>query len=314
MAWSNFEHLIWNTLKKHELDLRDEFILAVSGGLDSMAMLEVMQAIKPQAKLIVAYYHHGDTDDEAQKNYRDQCQDLIQKAVTSNPNIIFKTQKSSAILNSEAEFRDARWSFLNSLQTANQPILTAHHRDDWVETLTLKMIRGVGPDGFLAFKAWDGRVFRPFLECGKADLKQYLDSKNRSFLEDPSNQSLDYLRNWVREIWFPMLDEKNPSGYQNYSRSMLRIQQNLQDANEFSLHFHDENGVSGLDRMWFFSLGETQQLKALAQFLRYNQIFQFTEGQLKEIKKRLDKNQKDLTFTLINIKWVINATQIVLEF
>ncbi|MBC7465753.1 MAG: tRNA lysidine(34) synthetase TilS [Bdellovibrio sp.] len=316
MAWSNFEHQLWKTLKQHDLDQETHFVLAVSGGIDSMALFESMATVKPQAQLTVAYFHHGVSDHPTQTDYRNQCERVIRQACErfSTVKIEFKTEQSKTKLLSEASMREARWNFLKSLTSENQPILTAHHLDDWVETLTLKLIRGVGPEGFTSFKAWDGVVFRPFLECHKAELKEYIDSKHIEFIEDPSNESDHYLRNWLRHEWFRSLDEKNPSGYQNYSRSLLQLQQSLVSNQSFSLQFYQNKTELGLDRNWFFSLSNEYQLKALALFLRQHRIFDFTQGQLKEINKRLDKNQKDLIFTVIHVKWVINATQIMLAF
>lgn len=316
MAWTNFEHQIWKTLKKYDLDQQNDFILAVSGGVDSMALLEVMLSVKPQARFTVAYYHHGPSDDVEQANYRNRCAELIVKTLIKFPEaqIHFKTEKSLVQLTSEASFREARWKFIKNLRTEAQPILTAHHLDDWVETLTLKLIRGVGPEGFTGFRQWDGTIFRPFLECHKADLQSYTTERKVEFIEDPSNQSDHYLRNWLRNEWFRMLDEKNPSGYQNYSRSLLRLQQSLETNQSFQLQFFNDDSTAGLDRSWYFGLSEPDQIRALSLFLRHHSIFNFTGGQLEEVKKRLDKNQKDLTFTVISVKWVINATQIMLAF
>lgn len=335
MSWNDFEHQVWKTLKNIELHNNSRFVLAISGGLDSMALLEVMLQIKPQAEFKVAYFHHGEvvvneavasgTDEDADQasdevlklqKYRDDVGDLIQKHLSRFPNhqIQFITEKSEVLLKTEQQMRESRWSFLKKVANDSQPILTAHHLDDWVETLTLKLIRGVGPDGFVNFKMWDGVVFRPFLQTMKSDLQAYVQEKNISYLEDPSNKSDQYLRNWLRLEWFKSLDEKNPLGYQNYSRSLLRLQQALIEKDEFNLQFLTHDGVTGLDRNWYFSLSSHNQLRALALYLRHHSIFNFTQGQLEEIKKRLDKNQKDLTFNSTHVKWVINALQIMIEY
>jgi tRNA(Ile)-lysidine synthase len=315
MAWLNLEHQLWAKLKHHGLDASNEFILAISGGLDSMALLNAMVSVKPAALLTVAYYHHGDNQDLSQVKFRDDCAGHIQKSISDFPNLKFVMDKSASILKSEAQMRSARHAFLNSLKkTENTPIVTAHHLDDWVETMTLKMIRGAGPDGFTAFKMWDGNLFRPFLETSKADLQKYKDEKQFDHLEDPSNIKNDYLRNWLRNDWFKNLDLKQEGGYQNFSKSLLRLHESIEQNQAFSLKFWMDKSEKGLDRNWYFSLTEKLQLKALSLFLRHHEIYEFTQGQLAEINKRLDKNQKDLTFELISTKWVINASQIMLEF
>ncbi|OFZ29641.1 MAG: tRNA lysidine(34) synthetase TilS [Bdellovibrionales bacterium RIFCSPHIGHO2_01_FULL_40_29] len=311
MAWNEFEHSIWKRLKDLELDKKSHFILAVSGGVDSVCLFQIMRRLKPQAQLTVCYFHHGPALDPEQVNYRNQCRDLVQTLCLKN-NVEFKTAESLKLLSSEDQMRQARWEFLRSCQKSASPILTAHHLDDWVETVTLKMIRGVAADGFQAFKMWDREILRPFLETSKDILLAYAQENQLQWLEDPSNQSADYLRNWVRHHWFAQLDEKVPAGYQNYSRSLLRLCQELNQTQPLELRFFGDSPVLGLDRQWYSSLTDKLQLKALALYMRHHSIFEYSSGQLAEIQKRLDKNQKDITFTVAHVKWVINETQIML--
>ena len=312
MAWTDLEHTIWKTLKDLGLDQRPIYYLAVSGGLDSMVLLHLLLRLKPKSKFKVAYYHHGPTPDMLQKAFRSRCLQLIKNYCDAFDNIEFVTEESSIYLTSEAQMRESRWAFLNKYRIPAEPIITAHHLDDWAETLTLKLIRGVGPEGFTAFKLWDGQIFRPFLQTSKSDLLTYAQDQKLVWLEDPSNESEDYLRNWLRNTWFKSLDDKNPAGYLNFSRSLLRLCQELDQTQPFELQFFRNSPELGLDRQWFQSLTDKFQIKALSLFIRHHSIFDITSGQIAEIQKRLDKNQKDITFTLGHVNWVINETQIVL--
>lgn len=315
MSWTHLEHSVWKLLKTNGLDLKESFFLAVSGGIDSMVLLHLLHRLKPKAELMIAYFHHG-PDNSEQIHYRNSCLDLVKKTclLYNSPNIEFIEGRSSVHLDSEGKLRQARWDFFLKHQKPNQPLLTAHHLDDWVETLTLKLIRGVGREGFTAFKIWDGHIFRPFLETKKSILVEYARENQIKWIDDPSNDSNQYLRNWLRNEWFKILDEKNPSGYENYSRSLLRLCQDLEQNQTFELCFYGNNPKQGLDRTWFYSLNEKYQLKALSLFLRHHSILNTTQGQIAEIQKRLDKNQKDITFSIGSIKWFINVNQIMLEF
>lgn len=315
MSWTDFEHDIWKLLIRHGLQNQETFLLSVSGGLDSMALLQIMSRLKPNAHLTVAYFHHGASEPQ-QENYRDACLDLIRSTCENlkAKNVRFISSKAETKLTSEAELREARWTFINGINETKQPILTAHHLDDWVETLTLKLIRGVGAEGFTAFKVWNEKIFRPFLEISKKQLMQYALEQKLTWLDDPSNDSSEYLRNWLRRDWFKMLDEKNPSGYDNYSRSLLRLCQELTEVPTLSLCFFRDDTKLGLDRSWYFSLNESRQRKAIALYCRHQSQFNMTQGQIAEIQKRLDKNQKDITFVLGSIKWLITSQQIMIEF
>ncbi len=306
----DLEHQIWKLLKEHHLDEETEFNLAISGGLDSMVLLKIFSVIRSQAKLNIMHFHHG-SDEVDQGAFRDQAFNLVKSACEKYKNVHFTSEKSAVHLNSEDDLRQARWSFLRQHSTAGRPIVTAHHQDDWVETLTLKMLRGTSEQGFLAFQVWNYEILRPFLQTPKLELLRYAKAKNLTWCEDPSNQSTDYLRNWLRESWFKELEGRIPGSYHNFSRSLFHLASALNSKSDFKLQFYKDRADDGLDRAWFSCLSDTEQLKALALFLKKSGCYDMTRGQLEEIKKRLDKNQNDITFEIIR-KWVINRSQIML--
>lgn len=308
--WNDFEHQLWALLKNHNLDQAPAYLLALSGGLDSMVLLEVLQRIRPQSQIRVAHFHHG-PGSTAQIQYRDQALDFVKHKISNNQDFVLG--KSEKLLKSEAEMREARWNFLRRERKANEAIVTAHHLDDWTETALLKMMRGTSLEGISNLKVWNSEIFRPFLRNTKAELLNYAKSRNVEWVEDPSNQSDDYLRNWLRETWLKDLEAKKEGAYANLSKSLLQIVDDYHATSTFSLVYFDSIEEKGLDRAWFLGLSSSDQIKAIALYLKKRHIYEFTQGQLKEIIKRLDKNQKDITFILFERKWVINASQIMLE-
>ncbi len=209
--------------------------------------------------------------------------------------------------------RDARWAFIKSEAQSNEPILTGHHSDDWVETTLLKMLRGTSLTGIANFKVWNESIFRPFLQTGKDELKKYVEQHALQYIDDPSNQSEDYFRNWIREKWLKDLESHRTGSCANLTRSLWQMVEEYQQNSTFDLKFFADDKSRGLERAWFLTLSSQDQLKALALFLKSRHIFEFTRGQLEEIRKRLDVNQKFLTFEIFERKWVINAMQIMLE-
>lgn len=319
--WNDFDHKLWNILTTNELEKKDSYLLAVSGGVDSMVLLTAMRRVRPQARLRVAHFHHGDTKDAEQMQYRDHVADFVKHKISemnfdqkNAVDIEFIFDRSDRDLLSEADMRESRWQFLNrSRQSPQEPILTAHHLDDWFETAILKMMRGTSIEGVAAFQIWNRLVLRPFLNLAKVELVEYAIQQKISYVSDPSNLDSDYLRNWLREKWLPELEKKQTGAVSNLSRSLLGIIDEFQKNSTFELKFYEDNKELGLDRPWFLGLSQQEQLKAVAVYLKNRQIFDFTRGQLEEIIKRLDKNQKDLTFEIIGRKWVINASQIMLK-
>lgn len=308
--WNGFEHQIWKNLCDQGLETHESFLLAVSGGLDSMVLLKVMQALKPLARLKVFHYHHGPTPNAELWAFRSQCRDLIR---SEHPSIEFLTAESPTELRSEEQAREARWSALRAVQQPGDIVVTAHHLDDRLETVLLKLIRGSSLEGISGFQMWNQKILRPFLNLSRAELKKYAEEKAVKWCEDPTNQESDYLRNWLRNKWLPALDDKVPGGRDNLSRSILRIADSQDKNSTFEQAFEANCQGASVERAWFSFLSKNDQIRALALLLRKQNIHEFTTGQLEEIRKRLDKNQKDLTFELVERKWVINATHIVIE-
>lgn len=313
--WTALEHGIWQNLKEYDLDSHENFILAISGGLDSMVLLEVFLKLKPKAYIKVAYYHHGNSSDKIQEEYRNQSRDVVKNRISrlNLNNVIFCTEKSDKILSSEEQMRIARWGFIRSLKTSDEIIATAHHLDDLFETMLLKMIRGTSPDGLLSFKMWNNEILRPFLETQKVELLAYAEKQKIDWVEDPSNKEEQYLRNWIRQKWLKDLDDRVEAGSKNMAKSLLKIVSSVSEKQSFDLVLDANSESTVLSRQWYVSLSKSDQLRGLALFLKKHQIYSFTSGQLEEIRKRLDKNKKDITFELLGRKWVINASQIMIQ-
>jgi tRNA(Ile)-lysidine synthase len=314
--WGSLEHLVWKNLVTCGLQGSSHFVLAVSGGLDSMALLQLMLRVKPQAHFKVVYYHHGPIENANIVKFRDSCEQIVREKVLSfnSAQIEFVTEKSAKLLKGEDDFRKARWGFINSLKTQSNVVVTAHHVDDRLETILLKLIRGSSLEGVSSFKMWNGQVFRPLLESTKQDLLNYAQTEELTWAEDPSNQDTAYLRNWVRETWLVELEKKVAGGRANLGHSLFKIIEATGRGQTFEQFFEENATEDVLKRQWYSLLSPHDQTRALALFLKRHKIYEFSSGQLEEIRKRLDKNQKDLTFEMLGRKWVINATQIVLDF
>jgi tRNA(Ile)-lysidine synthase len=155
--WNNFEHQVWQKIKNHDLQNKKLF-LAVSGGVDSIALLYVLIQLKLNVNLTVLHYHHGDYQN---KIFRDQSLDLVRK-LCLELKILFVSDKATKELKSESDFREARRLFFQK-NTENHILVTGHHLDDVLETRLIKMIRGTGAAGLSSFVEYNYKTFRPFL-------------------------------------------------------------------------------------------------------------------------------------------------------
>lgn len=303
--WNNFEHQVWQKIKQYDLENKKLF-LAVSGGVDSIALVYVMVRLKLTANLTVLHYHHGDFQN---KKFRDESLDLVQK-VCLDFKIPFLMDKATQDLKSESDFRDARRLFFQK-STENNTLVTGHHLDDVLETRLIKMIRGTGAAGLSAFVEYNYKIFRPFLSLSKKQIVDYATESDLSWIEDPTNTETDYLRNWIRNDWLPALESKHIGGVQQLAKSIDRL---LDQPDEISNSIHFSSGKVEFSRLWFFGLSPRDQLKVLSISLQHFETIGFSVGNLQEINKRLDKNQKEHIFTELGLNWVLNAQQIMIRF
>ncbi len=77
MMWSDFEHQMWAQFKKAGLQDKESYLIAVSGGLDSVALLHLVLRLKPKAKIRVVHYHHGPSQEPAQQKYGGDVREFL---------------------------------------------------------------------------------------------------------------------------------------------------------------------------------------------------------------------------------------------
>ena len=277
------------------------------------------------AEIIIAHYHHGSSEkNAAQTAFRDEAFRLVKdysENLKSKHSIKFYFEKSDRYLSSEDDCRKARKAFFKTIQTQYpQAILvTGHHRDDVLETRLIKLIRGTGSESFTTFKFWNGETLRLLLETGKSDIAKIAQHNNYDYIDDPSNEASAGLRNWIRNKWLKDLEQFQLGATKNLSLSFDKIVGGLDHQVDPLPIFKIENDEFqrckqlSLQRLDFEILSFAEKQRCLAKALRSFKDLEFTQGQIKEIIKRLDKNQKNITFSLIGINWFIDAQQIMLE-
>jgi tRNA(Ile)-lysidine synthase len=187
-----------------KLDSADDRLLcAVSGGPDSLALLVLTQQVLP-GRLVAATVDHQlrtESADEAQI-VTEICRNLGIPHFILTPD-----EKISGNLQSSA--RAARYALLERAADAQncQHIATAHHANDQLETLLMRLARGSGVDGLSGIRARNGRVVRPLLEFTKAELINICASAGIEWVNDPSNANIDFdrvaMRNWLVSTQHP---------------------------------------------------------------------------------------------------------------
>jgi tRNA(Ile)-lysidine synthase len=176
-----------------------KYVTAVSGGADSIVLLDLLTKI-PELELIVAHYDHGIREDS-----RKDCE-LVEQ-VAKKHGLIFEAEQGHLGADaSEETARNARYGFLKKIQKKHEAdaIITAHHEDDLIETAVINIIRGTGPRGLTSLSSRPGLI-RPLLGFTKLQIKNYAKENKLQWHEDPTNKELKYLRNYVRHVILPKL-------------------------------------------------------------------------------------------------------------
>jgi tRNA(Ile)-lysidine synthase len=201
------------------------YVLAVSGGVDSMALMYIMAGLAAEQgwKLRVAHYNHGIRSDSALD------QQLVQSAASAL-GLPFHTTQGNLGAASENTARAARYRFLAELvrQYGADAIITAHHQDDRQETSFYNLSRGSGRIGAAGVRS-RAEVLRPLLGVSKAELLEYARANSITWREDSTNTDLTNPRNFLRHELVPLGRSVLPQFDQRLNEALNSLEQlNLQ--------------------------------------------------------------------------------------
>src|SRR5216683_2323189 len=185
-------------------------VVAVSGGPDSVALLDLLQQLAPEfgLALVVAHADHGIHAESG----------AVAAAVRQlAERWALPAEVGQLALGpgaTETTARRARYAWLGEVRQrhAARYIATAHHRDDQLETILLRLLRGSAPAGLagMAARARGGLV-RPLLPFTKAELAAYVAARELPSHDDPANRDPRHLRTWVRRTLVPLVTERRRS-------------------------------------------------------------------------------------------------------
>ncbi len=214
-----------DNLKKRKLcTSSDKILLAVSGGIDSMVLLDLF--LKSGFDVSVAHVNfklRGIESDKDENFVRDKCKlKSVPFFTTSFDTEAFARENKLSI---QMAARELRYGWFEQIISEHDfdYLATAHHLNDSIETAILNMVRGSGLEGWDGISVANGKIIRPLLFAAREQIQNYAAENSITWREDESNSTDHYQRNFIRHQVVPLLSQLNPSFENSFSDSMEKI-------------------------------------------------------------------------------------------
>lgn len=201
-----------NFFQKYNISPKAKFIIAVSGGADSISLLHSFKYMNLNLLALHCNFSlrgkESDMDEQFVKRFCDTYG--ISLSVKKFDTIKYAAEKGISI---EMAARELRYEWFREMKEkkGTDYIVVGHHADDVAETVLINLCRGTGIKGLSGIQPVNDNVLRPLLPLSRADILVYIEKHQLGFRTDSSNNSLDYVRNKIRQLVVPVLKEINPA-------------------------------------------------------------------------------------------------------
>ena len=214
----------------------DRVLVGLSGGLDSIVLLDLLQRAAARAAVRLAALHVNHRLSPNAGRWEAFCRRVCRERSISFRKIRVEVARGNGI---EADARSARYGAL--LSQPVEFVATAHHQDDQCETVLLQLLRGAGVAGLAAMPVLRGgqargerrgrsddspRLFRPLLDVPRSEIERYARRRRLEWIEDESNRDTRFARNFLRHELLPLLGKRFPS----YRAPLARSARHLAEA------------------------------------------------------------------------------------
>lgn len=205
-------------------------IVAVSGGADSVALLDILLQLGYRCTAAHCNFHLRGEESNRDMHHVEALADRLGiDLYVKDFDVASRRRETGESL--EMACRELRYAWFADLldRERAQAVAVAHHREDQAETLLLNLLRGSGITGLGGMRPRRGHVVRPLLECSRADIEEYLRGRGIGWVDDSTNAGCDYARNRVRNRLMPLIAEIAPGA----ESAMLRAMEHLRETDGF---------------------------------------------------------------------------------
>ena len=212
---------------KHLLKSSSTVVVGVSGGTDSMALLDILSLLNYRCIAAHCNFHlRGEESNRDAEFVENWCKNVD----TEFTSIDFDTHEyaRNKKISIEMAARELRYEWFEIVrqQYEADAIAVAHHCDDAAETVLLNLLRGTGIRGLTGISPKKGNIIRPFLCVSRNEIEEYLKERNIPFVTDSTNYDDIITRNYLRLNVIPMMEKLNPSA----KNAIFRTSQNIAEA------------------------------------------------------------------------------------
>jgi tRNA(Ile)-lysidine synthase len=264
--------------------------VACSGGIDSVVLLDAVIRCFPDYRVVLLYVNHNAREDSSSEEKF--VRELAEKYEIKIEVRHFKFQSSG---NFENEARKFRYNFFEEWAEQNKGVVfTAHHRNDQVETLWFRIIRGTGINGLVGIREKRGKIYRPLLRVGRKEIESYAGKHNLNWYADPTNDETKYLRNALRHDILPDIEKYFGENSPDRILMLLDDIEDMLESRENIFRYLRDNGfiyycsgqiilVKSLINLYFSAFMKYLLETAINDHLGYR--FYFSNQKWKEIKQ-----------------------------
>lgn len=237
-------------LNRFRFDLikkNDSLLLAISGGIDSMVLLDIIVKLKERLNLIVAIAH---VDHQKRESSKDDCDFVIDAAKNLNLPFFVKNLESRGEENFHNYAHKQRYEFFYQIAKENNinKIVLAHNANDNAETVLMRLSRGSSYEGYRGIlaktKYKDIEIIRPLITVPRSEIAVYQQVNLVAYQNDPTNELDDYTRNRYRHHILPLLMEENPRFLDKIQQFSLYQSQSYELIDSLSSQFLVNNQMA----------------------------------------------------------------------
>lgn len=219
------EDKVLNTIKRYEqIKSGDTIVVGVSGGPDSICLLNVLKNLQNELKIniVVAHINHMIRKEAESETVfvQDFCKQRNIKCFVKKADVLQIAKEKK--LGTEEVGRKIRYDFFEEVKNivGGNKIATAHNANDNAETVLMNFLRGSGSTGLKGIEPIrDNKLIRPIIECTRQEIEQYCNEKGLNPKYDKTNQENIYTRNKIRNMLIPYIQENfNPNIIETINR------------------------------------------------------------------------------------------------